>query len=616
MGLNKLRKILSVILVCIIILFFSCTPPIHTGGSGNGTDGPYDLTTIKGFQRALADDEYMQSLESTFAEAGVSENFMYGDVNGDSIVDITDALLTARHFARFNDAEFIHADAADVDDNGLIDIVDAMLIARYFVKLINSFPAEDNLVSNGHFHAGDKDWGYFEQEGGLGSMEVVDGELRVTVDNGGDHLWSFGIAQLDFNMQEGQYYIFKFKARSAAGASGIVVRTVFQLQQEQWNAHFEKNIVISEKMQTFSVGFKMRVADPVTGFNFHLGGPNSGDIYIDDVCLYAAESNLYPALTADPLAAEDTKRIYEYLAFLSSDNFNGVISGQNCYHGNEITSTSSKDGYNNLVVELYNQTGKWVGMIGIDYEFGKVFTLDELSQANQILIDYWSNGGLITINWSPHNPWVNDESDIIGNPDTWDGPGCTSDHTSVDLTELIDPSTEVYNVWRRKLDRIATALAELRDAGVVVLWRPLQEANLRWCWWGVESHPSDPRPYTNLFRDMFNYFTYEKQLHNLIWVYSPAAIDDETAMGDPDIETVAGFYPGDGYVDIVSGTAYNDELTIYGYEELIALGKPVGMAEYGPTLWGELADNGTFDTTTYINRIRQDYPRVAYWVSW
>jgi mannan endo-1,4-beta-mannosidase len=157
--------------------------------------------------------------------------------------------------------------------------------------------------------------------------------------------------------------------------------------------------------------------------------------------------------------------------------------------------------------------------------------------------------------------------------------------------------------WRRKLDRIAAALAELRDAGVVVLWRPMQEMNGFWFWWG-----DDPTGYRKLYVDMFEYFTREKGLDNLLWVYSPST----------EIPS-ARSYPGDEYVDVVAPTAYNDALTVKNYELFAALGsplKPFGLAEYGAKLDGPLAAAGTLDTLNIIRRIRNDYPRAAYWVSW
>ena len=43
---------------------------------------------------------------------------------------------------------------------------------------------------------------------------------------------------------------------------------------------------------------------------------------------------------------------------------------------------------------------------------------------------------------------------------------------------------------------IADALLELQKAGVVVLWRPMQEMNGNWFWWGIASPPTcHDRPY-------------------------------------------------------------------------------------------------------------------------
>ena len=61
-----------------------------------------------------------------------------GDVNGDSIIDIVDALLTAQYYVGLDPQNF-NPDAADVDCNGSIDIIDALLVAQYYVGIISSF---------------------------------------------------------------------------------------------------------------------------------------------------------------------------------------------------------------------------------------------------------------------------------------------------------------------------------------------------------------------------------------------------------------------------------------------------------------------------------------------
>jgi len=111
-----------------------------------------------------------------------------------------------------------------------------------------------------------------------------------------------------------------------------------------------------------------------------------------------------------------------------------------------------------------------------------------------------------------------------------------------------------------------------------------------------------------MWRHMFNYFTYERGLDNLLWVYSAANSDSYSPV---DIA-----YPGDEYVDIVGIDVYSDGVDIKGdgYNRLVATGKPFAMTEFGPS-----TRDGSYDNMTTINRIRSRYPATTYvlqWSSW
>ena len=227
---------------------------------------------------------------------------------------------------------------------------------------------------------------------------------------------------------------------------------------------------------------------------------------------------------SDPDASADAKAIQRYLAALTNGDIPGVISGQNAGHGSQINDPSGFVGYASLLQSLGQATGQLPAIVGIDYEHDSIFTPAQLAAANLTLAAHWQAGGLVTINWAPQNPWLNDESDLAANPGVWTNTRTQGNNmANVKLAQLVDPASAIYPVWRRKLDRIATALQDLQQAGVVVLWRPLQEMNGTWFWWGSSTQPGDSAAYAAIWQDMHRYFTHDKGLHNLLWVYSPSA---------------------------------------------------------------------------------------------
>lgn len=303
----------------------------------------------------------------------------------------------------------------------------------------------------------------------------------------------------------------------------------------------------------------------------------------------AKHSNSNETIAPQPVnknASEETIKVLQYLSRLTDNKSLRVISGQNCGHGNEIYRN-----FQEHIATLHRNTGYWPGLIGVDYEYVKRFTPEELSECNKTLIEYWQEGGLVTINWSPQNPWTD---------------GGTRDLNVGDFSQLYNPESEAYKKWHSELDRIANALQELQNAGVVVLWRPMQEVNGTWFWWGQTEQAEH---YKEVFRDMFHYFTETKKLNNLLWVYSTIS-----SGGSKTIRPVDFFYPGDDYVDIVGTNVYESEdFKISDYAQYREFGKPLALTECGPH---HNKMDGTFDNTKVITAIRNKYPDIIYWTTW
>lgn len=66
--------------------------------------------------------------------------FIWGDVDGNEKINMTDALLAARHVAKIVALDDGQRVCANVDGKGEVTMTDALLIARYATKLIASFP--------------------------------------------------------------------------------------------------------------------------------------------------------------------------------------------------------------------------------------------------------------------------------------------------------------------------------------------------------------------------------------------------------------------------------------------------------------------------------------------
>lgn len=97
--------------------------------------------------------------------------------------------------------------------------------------------------------------------------------------------------------------------------------------------------------------------------------------------------------------------------------------------------------------------------------------------------------------------------------------------------------SEGKSILLSDMDAVAKELQTLRDAKVPILWRPLHEASGGWFWWGDCS----PDSYCKLYRLMYEKFTKEYELDNLIWVWNGQS---------------GQWYPGDDVVDLVGEDIY------------------------------------------------------------
>jgi hypothetical protein len=232
-------------------------------------------------------------------------------------------------------------------------------------------------------------------------------------------------------------------------------------------------------------------------------------------------------------------------------------------------------------------------LCGVDYAWGAADKA-AIARANALLIAHARRGGLVTVSMHPGNP-----ATASGDPRD----------TTAALTAVLTPDTVAHQRWRAELAIIADGLAELRAAGVPVLWRPLHEANGPWFWWGG----GDAAEYRRLWADLHSYLTHERGLDHLIWVYSP------NARLSPEIADPLDRLPPLTQVDAVALDVYADHfdaetLDAAAAQRLAATGLPLGFGELGP-----LHRRGELDARTVLTALHTHAPQARWclwWHSW
>lgn len=228
----------------------------------------------------------------------------------------------------------------------------------------------------------------------------------------------------------------------------------------------------------------------------------------------------------NPNADENARRLMSYLADTYGKQF---LSGQYCddkYNRSELHAVQSV-------------TGKEPAIAGFDFirYSASMINLGETSSATQWALEEAKDGAIITFcwHWNPSEAYLT--RDVYN--------GSRKENTTIDLDRIMRGEDEAgYNSLLADMDTIAYQLKLLEQEGVPVIWRPLHEAGKKWFWWGN----CESESYKQLYRLMFQRFTYTWELNNLIWMWNGE--DKE-------------WYPGDDVVDMIGEDIYSDP---YNYD--------------------------------------------------
>jgi len=245
-------------------------------------------------------------------------------------------------------------------------------------------------------------------------------------------------------------------------------------------------------------------------------------------------------------------------------------------------------------------TGEWLGVLGVDPWEAPGTTFD--STLTNYAIPYWKAGGLIEI--TPSMP----------NPTTGGGVG---DVSSLNTTDLLSNGTTTNTNFVNNLASLATLIQTFASSGVVVILDPFKENNGNYFWFGTNTAglagPAGlmtSTQFKSMWQYAWNYLTVTKGLTNIVWLYH---INATGSGGSGDTSD----YPGNSYADLTGFSIYSNtpgSAAQSDYTSLIALGKPVVMAEFGFNS-PSIGDASQLETTL-ITQIQTYTPNIVYWLQW
>jgi len=232
----------------------------------------------------------------------------------------------------------------------------------------------------------------------------------------------------------------------------------------------------------------------------------------------------------DKVATEETVNLYKSLTALLNK---GVMFGHQdaLAYGVGWKDEKRRSDVDDVVNDFPAVFGWDIGKL----ERGHLNNIDGVSFEKMRAHIKWvyRKGGINTISWHVDNPVT------LGN--SWD--------TTKAVTSILPggKNHEAYKLWLNKVSDFLKSLKGRDGKLIPILWRPYHELGGNWFWWGKRACTKEE--YIQLWNFTADYFREDRQVNNLIYVYS-------YSHNFSTVKEYLDRYPGDDYVDMMGFDIY------------------------------------------------------------
>lgn len=244
----------------------------------------------------------------------------------------------------------------------------------------------------------------------------------------------------------------------------------------------------------------------------------------------------------DKDATESTKALFSNMLSASKK---GIMLGHqdDAAYGHEWYNLPGRS-------DVKETAGDYPAVVGwelADIELDAKHNIDSVYFGNmkKLIRQVHERGSINTISWHANN--------IVTGNSAWD---CKQDT----VVESILEGGSNHERFLKYLDKVADFFNDLKDKNnepIPVIFRIFHEHTGAWFWWGAKQ--CTPEEYKALFKMTVSYLRDVKQVHNIIYAFSPAEITSDAQF--------LSRFPGNDWVDIIGFDTYcretNENIELY-----------------------------------------------------
>lgn len=247
-------------------------------------------------------------------------------------------------------------------------------------------------------------------------------------------------------------------------------------------------------------------------------------------------------------------------------------------------------------------------MIGIDLgPYAHTIDYPNLNLLKDLVLENWD--GPLTISWHCINPFTySSERREFGSSIQR---GASKDLSGIDeFSDIYTAGSRANSVFNEQFNYVFNGFIKpVSESGRTILLRPFHECNGGWFWWSAYKksngekifvHPFD---YALLYR-YFHGLVVNSGSSDIVWLFN---YSDNVSDGFYSVRDY--FFGVSDIVDIVTFDLYSNTILERSIEFAASLGKPIALAEFGPSL-----QNGEWDSLDIVAPLKS-YAKKLLWIN-